>query len=47
MNDRKRFAPAAVGASSLLTIFAVLCLVVFALLSISTVQADLDRKSVV
>lgn len=41
MNDRKRFAPAAVGASSLLTIFAVLCLVVFALLSISTVQADL------
>ena len=30
----------AVGASSLLVIFAVLCLTVFALLSLSTVQAD-------
>lgn len=30
----------AVGASSLLVIFGVLCLVVFALLSIATVQAD-------
>lgn len=29
-----------VGAASLLTIFAVLCLVVFALLSVATVQAD-------
>jgi len=32
--------PAAVGGSCLLTIFAVICLVVFALLSVSTVQAD-------
>lgn len=36
----KREAPAVVGGSSLLVIFAVLCLVVFALLSVSTVQAD-------
>ena len=35
----KRSAPA-VGASSLLVIFAVLCLTVFAMLSLSTVQAD-------
>lgn len=35
----KRSSPA-VGASSLLVIFAVLCLTVFALLSLSTVQAD-------
>ena len=41
MNNKKRFAPAAVGVSSLLVIFAVLCLTVFALLSVSTVQADL------
>ena len=33
-------APAAVGGSSLLVIFAVLCLVVFALLGCATVQAD-------
>lgn len=31
----------AIGASSLLVIFAVLCLVVFALLSVATVQADI------
>lgn len=36
----KRIGPAAVGGSSLLVIFAVLCLVVFALLGVSTVQAD-------
>ena len=36
----KREAPPAVGGSSLLVIFAVLCLTVFALLSLSTVQAD-------
>ena len=36
----KKSGPAAVGGSSLLVIFAVLCLVVFALLSASTVQAD-------
>ena len=34
-----RFRPPAVGGSSLLVIFAVLCLTVFALLSLSTVQA--------
>lgn len=36
----KRSFPATVGASSLLVIFAVLCLTVFALLSLSTAQAD-------
>lgn len=37
---RERFSPPAVGGSSLLVIFAVLCLTVFALLGLSTVQAD-------
>ena len=40
---RKRqssFSPPAVGGTSLLVIFAVLCLTVFALLSLSTVRAD-------
>lgn len=37
---RKHDGPTAVGGSSLLVIFAVLCLVVFALLSLSTVQAE-------
>lgn len=37
---RKSDTPAAVGGSSLLVIFAVLCLTIFALLSLSTVQAD-------
>ena len=37
---RKEHTPAAVGGSSLLVIFAVLCLTIFALLSLSTVQAD-------
>jgi hypothetical protein len=36
----KHEAPPAVGGSSLLVIFAVLCLTIFALLSLSTVQAD-------
>lgn len=36
----RRFSVPAVGGSSLLTIFSVLCLVVFALLSISTVQSQ-------
>ena len=40
MKEKMKFAPPAVGASSLLVIFAVLCLTVFALLSISTVRAD-------
>lgn len=39
MNKRKNTG-AVVGASSLLVIFAVLCLTVFALLGLSTVQAD-------
>ena len=40
MNEKRTFSPPAVGASSLLVIFAVLCLTVFALLSIATVRAD-------
>ena len=36
----KRETPPAVGGSSLLVIFAVLCLTIFALLSLSTVQAE-------
>ena len=40
MEDKKRFSPPVVGGSSLLVIFAVLCLTVFALLSLSTVRAD-------
>lgn len=39
MDERRASAPA-VGGSSLLVIFAVLCLTVFALLGLSTVQAD-------
>lgn len=35
-----RFSPPAVGGVSLLVVFAVLCLTVFALLSLTTVQAD-------
>lgn len=40
MKERERIPPPAVGGSSLLVIFAVLCLTVFALLSLSTVQAE-------
>jgi hypothetical protein len=40
MTDREKFSPPVVGGSSLLVIFAVLCLTVFALLGLSTVQAD-------
>lgn len=40
MDDSRRFTPPAVGGSSLLVIFAVLCLTVFALLGLGTVQAD-------
>ena len=36
----RRFSPTVVGGSSLLVIFAVLCLTVFALLSLSTARAD-------
>ena len=40
MDKKSRFSPPAVGAVSLLVVFAVLCLTVFALLSLTTVQAD-------
>ena len=40
MDKKHRFSFPAVGGSSLLVIFAVLCLTVFALLGLSTVQAD-------
>lgn len=39
MGEKERFSPPAVGRSSLLVIFAVLCLTVFALLGLSGVQA--------
>ena len=39
--ERESFSPPAVGGSSLLVVFGVLCLTVFALLSLSTVRADL------
>ena len=38
--DEKRFSPPVVGISSLLVIFTVLCLTVFAMLGLSTVRAD-------
>jgi hypothetical protein len=40
MAERRSFSPPPVGGSSLLVIFAVLCLTTFSLLSLSTVQAD-------
>ena len=40
MRTREFFSPVAVGGSSLLVIFAVLCMTVFALLSLSSVQAE-------
>ena len=40
MARRVHFSPPAVGGVSLLVVFAVLCLTVFALLSLSTVRAD-------
>ena len=40
MKKRERFSPPAVGGSMLLVIFAVLCLTVFAVLSLSTVTAE-------
>lgn len=39
MDDERRFSIPVVGGSSLLVIFAVLCLTVFSLLAMSTVQA--------
>ena len=58
MDERKQaeLSPPPVGGASLLVVFAVLCLTVFALLSLSTVRANgrlseasaqADRKSVV
>ena len=41
MEDKKTSGLPVVGVSALLTVFAVLCLTVFALLSLATVQADL------
>ena len=45
--NRRRMAPPMVGITSLLAVFAVLCLTVFAVLSLSTVRADqrLQEKS--
>jgi len=40
MSNDKKFSPPAVGGISLLVVFAVLCLTIFALLSLTTVQAD-------
>lgn len=40
MKKKSTFAPPAIGGSALLVIFAVLCLTVFALLSLSTVLAE-------
>lgn len=40
MRKQENFSPPAVGGSSLLVIFAVLCLTVFALLSLSSVLAE-------
>lgn len=40
MNEKERFSPPTTGGISLLVVFAVLCLTVFALMSLSTVQAD-------
>ena len=42
MKQKTTFSPPAVGISSLLAIFAVLCLTIFSLLSISTVSADIQ-----
>lgn len=40
MNEKERFSPPTTGGISLLITFAVLCLTVFALMGLSTVQAD-------
>ena len=40
MEKKNRFSVPAVGGTSLLVVFAVLCLTVFALLTLGTVQAD-------
>lgn len=40
MNDRRAFRPPVMGGSSILVVFAVLCLTVFAMLSLATAQTD-------
>ena len=40
MKKQEAFSPAAVGGSSLMVIFAVLCMTVFALLTLTSVQAE-------
>lgn len=45
MKKRKKNSAAVVGGSSLLVIFSVLCLTVFALLSVSTVKSDSDLNA--
>ena len=47
MKKQRGFSPPPVGGSTLLAVFAVLCLTVFAVLSLSAVRADdrLSRKS--
>ena len=45
-NNKTNFRPPALGGVSLLVIFAVLCLTVFALLSLSTVQADCRHRPI-
>lgn len=40
MNEKERFSPPTTGGISLLIVFAVLCLTVFALMSLSTVLSD-------
>ncbi|MDY3282021.1 hypothetical protein [Dysosmobacter sp.] len=47
MKARRGFSPPPVGGTTLLAVFAVLCLTVFAVLSLSAVRADdrLSRKS--
>nr|WP_325300569.1 hypothetical protein [uncultured Oscillibacter sp.] len=40
MEHKRRFSPPATGGGSLLVVFAVLCLTIFALLSLATVRAN-------
>lgn len=42
---KERFSPPAIGGVSLLVVFAVLCLTIFALLGLTTVQADIRLAS--
>ena len=40
MDNKRKFSPPAVGGSSLLVIFGVLCLVIFSLVTLETARAD-------